>query len=168
MIYTNLAKNESVHLSDWPEINEELITNNLELLEEMQKIREIVEKAHAIRKEKQIPVRQPLNSFSMTQKQVSKNLEYLLKDEINVKKIIWNSKIEEFDTKITPELEEESKARELMRKIQEERKKMGLNLTQKVDVANTWIPEDKKLISRITRKAQVGSISLGEFNVKKI
>ena len=45
---------------------------------------------------------------------------------------------------------------------------MGLNLTQKVNVINTWIPKDEKLKDRIMRKAQVGNISLGEFNVKKI
>lgn len=168
-VYKNLTKEESVHLADWPNVSGHLDSQTTrQLISEMKKIREIVEKAHAVRKEKKIPVRQPLSSFSTTQKPVSKNLEYLLMNEINVKKIIWDSKIDEFDTKITAELEEESKTRELMRKIQEERKKMGLNLTQKVNVINTWIPKDEKLKDRIMRKAQVGNISLGEFNVKKI
>ncbi len=109
-----------------------------------------------------------LLSFSTTEKPVNENLEYLLKDEINVKKVIWNSKKDEFDTTITPELEEEAKARDLMRKIQSERKNMGLNLTQMVDVVNNWIPEDKKLKDWIMRKAQVENFSQGEFNVKKI
>jgi len=162
-----LTKEESVHLADWPQIK--ILSNkDIKILSEMQRVREVVEKAHAIRKEKQIPVRQPLNSFSTIQKPVSKNLEYLLKDEINVKKVVWDSKIDEFDTKITAELEEESKTRELMRKVQEERKNMGLNLTQKVDVANNWIPKDEKLKDRIMRKAQVNILTLGEFNVKKI
>jgi len=162
-----LTKEESVHLADWPQIK--ILSNkDIKILSEMQRVREVVEKAHAIRKEKQIPVRQPLNSFSTTQKPVSKNLEYLLKDEINVKKVVWNSKADKFDTKITAELEEESKTRELMRKVQEERKNMGLNLTQKVDVANNWIPKDEKLKDRIMRKAQVNILTLGEFNVKKI
>jgi len=176
IIYKNLTKEESIHLANWPEINEELIskacrcavTNNLKLLEEMQKVREIVERAHAIRKEKAISVKQVLLSFSTTEKPVNENLEYLLKDEINVKKVIWNSKKDEFDTTITPELEEEAKARDLMRKIQSERKNMGLNLTQMVDVVNNWIPEDKKLKDWIMRKAQVENFSQGEFNVKKI
>lgn len=168
-IYKNLTKEESVHLADWPNVSGHLDSQTTrQLISEMKKIREIVEKAHAVRKEKKIPVRQPLSSFLTTQKPVSKNLEYLLKDEINVKKVVWNSKADKFDTKITRELEEESKARELMRKVQEERKNMGLNLTQKVNVINTWIPKDEKLKDRIMRKAQVGNISLGEFNVKKI
>ncbi|MCX6705669.1 MAG: class I tRNA ligase family protein [Candidatus Woesebacteria bacterium] len=167
IIYRNLTKDESVHLTNWPEIVT-LSDKDNTMLSEVQKIREIVEKAHAIRKEKIISVKQSLTSFSTIEKPVSKNLEYLLKDEINVKKIIWNSKTNEFDTNITPELEEEAKARELMRKIQGERKNMGLDLTQKVDVKNDWIPRDAKLKGWIIRKAQVGSISEGEFNVKKI
>jgi len=168
VIYKNLTKEESVHLSAWPKESENLKLKSDNLIKDMQKVREVVEKAHAVRKEKKIPVRQPLSSFSTMQKPVSKNLEYLLMDEINVKKIIWDSTTDKFDVKITPELEEESKARDLMRKIQEERKNMGLNLTQKVDVVNTWIPKDEKLKYRIMRKAQVGRFAIGEFNVKKI
>lgn len=167
LIYTNLTKEKSVHLTSWPEVNEKLIADNLRLIGEMQRIREIVEKAHAIRKEKAISVKQALLSYSTTQKAVSGHLEYLLKDEINVKKIIWNFQKDEFDMTITPELKEEAKARDLMRKIQEERKNMGLNLTQKVNVVNNWIPEDSKLKDWIRRKAQVESFSEGEFNVKK-
>ena len=167
-IYKNITKEESVHLADWPLVDLRSKIQDRKLIGEMQRIREIVEKAHAIRKEKQIPVRQPLTSFSTSQKPISKNLEYLVKDEINVKEIIWNSKTNEFDTKITPELEEESKSRELIRRVQEERKNMGLDLTQKVDVLNNWIPKDAKLKDRIMRKAQVGRFAIGEFNVKKI
>ncbi len=180
IIYKNLTKEESVHLSNWPHFAEASRgrLQDKTLINEMRRVREIVEKAHAVRKERKIPVRQPLNSFSTTQKPISKNLEYLVKAEINVKKVIWNSKTDKFDTKITIELEEESKARELMRKIQGERKNMGLNLTQKIDITNTWIPEDKKLKDWIMRKAQVGRFAIGrfaigrfaigEFNVKKI
>ena len=55
-----------------------------------------------------------------------------------------------------------------MRKIQGERKNMGLNLTQKINVSNVWVPTDAKLKNWLMRKAQVKSISEGEFNVKKI
>lgn len=168
VIYKNLTKEESVHLSDWPKVNINDKKENAKLIGDMQRIREIVEKAHAIRKERKISVRQPLKSFSTTEKPVSEEFEYLLKDEINARKIIWNSKKNEFDTKITPELEEEAKTRELMRKIQEERKNMGLNLTQKVDLTNIWIPKDEKLKDWLMRKAQIDSISQGEFNVKKV
>ncbi|MEK7550919.1 MAG: isoleucine--tRNA ligase [Patescibacteria group bacterium] len=166
LIYTNLTKKESVHLSDYPVAN--LKNLNFKLIEEMGIVREIVEKAHAIRKEKLIPVKQPLNKFSTTSKPVSKNLEYLIKDEINVKSVNWNSKTDKLDTKITPELEEEMKVRELIRTIQDERKQMGLNLTQRVNVESDWLPVNTKLIQWITKKAQINKLIQGKFNVRKV
>jgi len=167
IIYKNLTKEESVHLAIWP--SSKLLTNqDSRLLDEMELARQIVEKAHAIRKEKKIPIRQPLASFSTMGKPVSKNLEYLIKDEINVKSINWNSKGNKLDNKITKELEEEMKARELVRAIQEKRKRMELNLTQKVNVVSSWIPSDTKLAQWVIKKAQINKLAKGKFNVRKI
>lgn len=161
-IYKNLTKAESVHLSDWPDSK----AFDEKLLVEMQTAREVVEQAHSVRKEKGIPVRQPLNSFSSTLKPISKNLEYLLKDEINVKKLTWNSKNNKLDVKITKELNEEMMVRELVRNIQEKRKLMNLNLTQKVDVKNDWLPMDTNLTQWLVKKAQISSLGKGKFNVR--
>ncbi|QQG41177.1 MAG: isoleucine--tRNA ligase [Candidatus Woesebacteria bacterium] len=166
-LFTNLTKEESVHLSDWPVVNNKSQISNLKLLKEMKIAREIVEKAHSIRKEKEVSVKQPLNSYSVALQQVSKNLEYLIKDEINVKKLIWGSKEDEFDLKITPELSEEAKIRDLARRIQEERKLLGLNLTQKVNVQLEVIPLDKKLVQWMVKKAQINDLSVGKFKVSK-
>jgi isoleucyl-tRNA synthetase len=167
IIYRNLTKEESVHLTNWPEA-EILSDEDIKILREMKTVREIVEKGHSLRKEKKLPVRQPLNSFSTTRESVSKNLEYLIKDEINVKRIIWNSKTDKFDTKITPELEEEAKVRELARQIQEERKTMGINLAQKINVANPWLPADKNLTDWLKKKAQIEKLAVGEFKVQNV
>ena len=167
IIYRNLTKEESVHLTNWPEA-EILNDEDIKILREMKTVREIVEKGHSLRKEKKLPVRQPLNSFSTTRESVSKNLEYLIKDEINVKRIIWNSKTDKFDTKITPELEEEAKVRELARQIQEERKTMGINLAQKINVANPWLPADKNLTDWLKKKAQIEKLTVGEFKVQNV
>ena len=45
----------------------------------------------------------------------------MIKDEVNIREIkfVKGGERVELDTKITPELEEESKARKLIRKIQE-------------------------------------------------
>jgi len=165
VIYRNLTKEESVHLSDWPNSNTKLQTANAKLLAEMQIAREIVERAHALRKEKMVSVKQPLSTFYTLSKPLSKEIESLIKEEINVKNISWNSKSEKYDLKITKELEAEAKAREFIRNIQEERKNMGLTLTQKVKVFATDIPEDKKLIEWIKKKAQVVSFEVGKFKV---
>jgi isoleucyl-tRNA synthetase len=155
---------ESVHLSDWPR---ESKVSNLSIIEEMETARQVVEKAHSIRKEKAIAVRQPLSSYSSTSKAVSKNLEYLILDEINVKKLIWNAKTDKLDTLITKELEEEARIRELMRKIQDERKRLGLNLTQKADVTIEKMPKDTKLIQWMLKKAQIADLKVGKFKVSK-
>lgn len=166
-IYKNLTKEASVHLTTWSVVNSKSKTLNPKLLEEMQLARNIVEKAHSIRKEKAIAVRQPLNSYTSTTKPVSKNIEDLIKDEINVKNLTWNSKIAKLDTKITKELEEEADARDLVRKIQSERKKLGLDLTQKVDVTIEKLPTNTKLITWMNKKAQIAKLKAGKFKVVK-
>ena len=70
--------------------------------------------------------------------------------------------------KITPELEEEAKVRELARKIQEERKTLGLNLNEKVVVINPWLPSDTKLSAWLFKKAQIAKLTEGEFAVKNV
>ena len=130
-------------------------------------MRQVVEKAHAIRKEKGIGVKQPLNEFSSTVKTVAKSLEYLIRDEINVKNLRWNSKIDKLDTNITKELKEEAGVRELVHKIQDERKRLGLDLTQKVNVRIEKLPADKNIIEWMIKKAQIKNISIGGFKVTK-
>jgi hypothetical protein len=60
----------------------------------------------------------------------------VLKDEVNVKEIIFDAKMEkevELDVVLTPELKEEGELRELLRKIQKRQKSLdqeaGLMLT---------------------------------------
>ncbi len=173
-IFRNLTNKESVHLTDWPHFAPSTTlrasrgeAQNEKLLSEMQIARQVVEKAHAIRKEKGIGVKQPLNEFSSTVKTVAKSLEYLIRDEINVKNLRWNSKIDKLDTNITKELKEEAGVRELVHKIQDERKRLGLDLTQKVNVRIEKLPADKNIIEWMIKKAQIKNISIGGFKVTK-
>jgi hypothetical protein len=83
----------------------------------MQKIREIVEKVHAVRKESGIPVRQPLGKLQIINYKLQiGELKKLLLDELNVKEVFFKDGKGELgidlDTKITPELKEESDVRE--------------------------------------------------------
>ncbi len=174
LIFRNLTKGESVHLADWPHnapASRGTAQKEEKMIVEMERAREVVEAAHAIRKEKMIPVRQPLLQFSITNFQFSKDIAKLIAEEINVKYIVSKAGKGEpkfkLDTKITKELKEEADVRELIRSIQEERKKLGLNLTQKVDVRTTVVPEDKRLLTWLTRKAQIAALSQGKFRVVK-
>jgi isoleucyl-tRNA synthetase len=164
VIYRNLTGNESVHLSDWPKAGK---LSRDSLLTEMDRARQVVEKAHSIRKEKGISVKQPLGLFSSSTKPILKTLEYLVKEEINVKTLSWNSKTDKFDTKITPELNREAELRELVRKIQDERKRLGLNLTQKVNVRIEKLLTDNKVVQWMQKKAQIKNFSVGGFKVTK-
>ncbi len=167
IMYKNLTREESVHLADWP-TSKSLTASDTKLLEEMATAREVVESAHAIRKEKQLAVRLPLISFATTKKTISKNLEYLVKDEINVKNISWGVKTNKLDTKVTKELEDESKVREMVRAIQEERKNLGLTLIQKVNVSMELTIADKKLLAWVVRKTQINKLTQGKFKVTKV
>jgi len=133
---------ESVHLSDWPKAVKEKIKPELE--EKMKKIREIVSLALSERKSLEIKVRQPLRELKVKttylttlppegrapreKLKVEKELLNLIKDEVNVKKIVFDKKIKKeikLDTKITPKLKEEGTLREVIRNLQEMRKIAG-------------------------------------------
>jgi isoleucyl-tRNA synthetase len=167
-IFRNLTRKESVHLADWPEV-EEVSAKERKILNEMQTVREMVEKGHALRKEKKVPVRQPLNKLRVA------NLEFgigeyedLIKDELNVKNIEvqkGSGKLEvSLDFEITPELQAEGEAREIIRKIQIERKKLKTPLDAKVNVFLPDWPEE--LTQEIKSKAQVAVIKKGDFKVE--
>ncbi len=110
---------ESVHLSVWPQAGsvDEKITVD------MQKVRDLCTEGNALRKKEAVPVRQPLQSFTINTEGLESYYE-LLKDELNVKEI----KVGEigFDMTITPDLKLEGDYRELIRMIQDLRKEKGL------------------------------------------
>src|SRR3989338_3684870 len=59
----------------------------------------------------------------------------LIKNELNVKEIVFDESIKqevELDTEITPELKEEGELRDLIRGLQDLRKKTGLKPGQKI------------------------------------
>ena len=69
--------------------------------------------------------------------------------------------------KITKELKEEAGVRELVHKIQDERKKLGLDLTQKVNVRVEKMPTDMNIVEWMIKKAQIKNFSIGGFKVTK-
>jgi len=131
------GKEKSVHLTDWSEYGEV----DEEVLNSMTFVRSLVTVALMQRAEKGIKVRQPLLKITIKQtgKEPERWNEYaeILKDEINVKEIVLDSKAD-FDTsilldiKITPELIQEGQLRELVRNIQQLRKKTELTPNDRV------------------------------------
>lgn len=164
-IYTNLTGEESVHLADWAEVNEKTI--DVELEKEMQAAREIVEKALSQRKLAGIKVRQPLQELIIKNQQLRIRDEVLalIKDEVNIKSInITEGKGElevELDNQISDVLKAEGEAREIVRQIQEERKKLGTSLTEKVVVTLPYWPKEHE--DYIKRKALVQTLMQGDI-----
>ncbi len=146
---------KSVHLDGYPKSDKKLI--NAELEEKMEKIREIITEALALRAEAGIKVRQPLAELKIKNK-LDEDLLELIKDEVNVKKITFGKEIK-LDTKISKELEQEGRYRELVRNVNKIRKEMKfapkdvIIIDSTVDVINV---EDFK--------KEVGA---KEFNIKK-
>jgi len=140
-LYQNLSgPEESVHLSDYLKPDKKLI--NLELEEKMRETREIIAKALNLRAEAGIKVRQPLLKLKIQDKKgpfggsttakvdIDEELLDLIKEEVNIKGVVFDSKIRkemELDTEITEELEKEGKCRELLRNAKDLRKKLGLS-----------------------------------------
>lgn len=131
-----------VHLSDWPKPGK--INNKLN--REMQVARDICTDALALRAKAGIKVRQPLSKLQVTNSKLQKELLETIKDEVNVRKIVFG-KIFKLDTKITPELKKQGQERDLIREIQQLRKKAGLNIDDKIIL---WYP---RIVSKTIQKA---------------
>jgi len=136
----------SVHLADFPVADEKLI--NKELNEQMQITRRFVKLGLAARAKAGIRVRQPLKELRVNQP-VDDELANLIKDEINVKEINFFGSVEQepgiyteeegnwmigLDTAITEDLRLEGEARELIRRIQELRKRAGFEVDNRISL----------------------------------
>jgi isoleucyl-tRNA synthetase len=143
-IYKNLTNSESVHLADFPMADEKLIDE--ELNEKMQLTRRFVKLGLAARAKVGIKVRQPLSELKINE-DVGGDLGELIKEEVNVKKLSFSGGVADepgfvrtdeinwevgLDTKITDDLRLEGEARELVRRIQELRKKAGYQVDNRI------------------------------------
>jgi isoleucyl-tRNA synthetase len=121
-LFEKVHGKESVHVQDWPYARAKKQETRLE--KDMEKTREIASKGLAARAKAGLRVRQPLASATIKENLENPLLE-LLKDELNVKEILVNTKATEaveLDMKLTPALKEEGLVRELLRSIQDMRK----------------------------------------------
>jgi isoleucyl-tRNA synthetase len=155
-IYRNLKNNDtSVHLENWPKIDK--IQINKELEGKMNIVREIVTAGLKIRSDEGIKVRQPLQKLKIKNEKlkIEENLIELIKDELNVKEIEFqiNGKKDnnwelEYDLEITQELKDEGLMRDIMRQIQDMRKKAGCKPEDKIVIYYFVSGDLASLISR--------------------
>lgn len=95
-IYTNLTGEESVHLSDFPKYNADLINEHIE--SRMDLVRSLISIGHYVREEAKIKVRQPLSEAILDAKneKLIADLIPLIEEELNIKKIIFVSNLNEY------------------------------------------------------------------------
>ena len=106
----NISNSESVHLLEFPKVDNERISKVLE--RKMSYAQSISSLVHSIRKKEKIRVRQPLSKISIPMKSLDmeneiKDVEKIILSEINVKEIEYvhdNSKV--FTKKIKPNYKE--------------------------------------------------------------
>jgi isoleucyl-tRNA synthetase len=163
-IYNQFNKN-SVHLSSWPKINKSEI--NKELEKNMEIILKIIETGLSERDKIKIGLKWPLSKAIIHySNELNKDLQEIIKSQLNVKEIqLKKSKkvLVEFNTKFTPELESEGYAREISRKIQAFRKKLGL---QKIDKIETIIITDEKFKDILEKQKNFIAVRTNSIKLK--
>lgn len=180
---------ESVHLEDYPEVFFGLIEDNKVLLENMEKLRVFASFAHAIRKENNLAIKQPLAKMWLSKNVVfDGELLSILRDELNVKEVKIGDVPAEYkklvkvgdqeyeiglDTKLSDELKLEGDLRNLVRQVQKMRQEAGLNIGDRISLTLDDSEINKKLVDvfgdEIKTRVGATEIALGNsFSIKKI
>jgi isoleucyl-tRNA synthetase len=128
-MYRNLSEGTSVHLSDFPEPSP---AHDAEVEAGMALARQAVEAGLAARDAARIKVRQPLASCALPGDPLREEVAAIVREELNVKRLIFGAAEVKLDTEITEELRLEGLAREVVRLIQDRRKKLGLNVEDRI------------------------------------
>lgn len=167
-VYLRLTKGEikeSVHLEDWPELLD--IPRDTDLIKEMVSVRSVVTSVLEMRQKSGVKVRQPLSSVTITEK-FSKELENIISDELNVKEVIVGKELS-LDTKITEDLKREGVAREIIRGIQDMRKKENLNPSDRINIDVNSNNDIKKIFEEYEEmiKFPTGVVEINFVNDKQ-
>lgn len=95
-IYCNLTLEKSVHLSDYPKYNKDLINDTIE--ERMDLIIDLISLGRNSRETAKIKVRQPIQNIILDKQyqKVIADIDSLIKEELNVKEIIYMDDLSEY------------------------------------------------------------------------
>lgn len=109
-IYQNLTGEKSVHLADFPTYNENYINDEIE--KRMDLVRDLISLGRNVREEQKIKVRQPIKEVILDGKNepILKGLDDLIKEELNVKNIIFEKDLSKYmNFKLKPNFKEAGK-----------------------------------------------------------
>ncbi len=146
-VYRNLSNDESVHLSDFPEPGP---YEDLQVEADMARARQAVEAGLSARDAARLKVRQPLASIALPGEPLPEDIAAIVREELNVKSLVFGAPEVKLNTEITEELRLEGLAREVVRAIQDRRKKLGLNVEDRID---TLYEADGMLVRAMQRHA---------------
>lgn len=164
---------ESVHLENWPTE----YPFDQKLIDGMSRARELVEMGLALRDKKGLKVRQPLSEFLVAHEDgLNEGLRQIIAEEINVKEVkiandfnlpadkyeiytdtVANKPVVALRFEITSELKAEGEIRELMRLVQDLRKKAGLNPGDVIKLKITTDQVGQDLIGHFTNEIKKGT-----------
>ena len=162
-IYKDLTKEESVHLADFPVCDESLIDEKLE--EKMDLVRDLISLGRNVREENKVKVRQPISEVVLDgkTKKVLNDLVDLIKEELNVKKVVFEDDLSKYmNYFVKPNFKEVGKVfgsniKEFANKLEslstENILKLENNETVSMDIAGTTYDVTKDMVDiRISSK----------------
>ncbi|MCR4330649.1 MAG: class I tRNA ligase family protein, partial [Patescibacteria group bacterium] len=161
------GEKESVHLEDWPK--EKHV--NIALIDEMSEVRRVVSLGLENRAREGFKVRQPLLRLTVKSRALEKkeDLHVLIQDEVNVKEIVFDENIADdvyLDINLTDELKKEGFIRELIRHIQDLRKKTQLTPQDVVVLSVSTSTEGEALVREfdndIKKAALLHEVNFGD------
>lgn len=148
----------SVHLSNWPITTE----YDNKVLEKMSLVRGYIAEGLSQRAESNIKVRQPLREVIIgCSVELEKAYQDIIKEELNVKKVTLSDSVKavEINTTISESLRLEGLMRDIVRQVQECRKKSDLKVDDRIYLQLT--SEDQELTKAIDKhKAAIGAETL--------
>ena len=164
-------KKGSIFLTEWPLADKRRIKKDLE--DNVNHARNTIQAILSERNEKQIGVRWPLLEVNIVTKnddilKAVNNLKELIKLQVNCKNLVVKKQPidEEFkvtlNTTLTPELEKEGYTREVLRRIQDLRKKSKLNKKDKIQL---YLESKQELDLELIKKTTNAKIAK-KFNAK--
>lgn len=176
---TNLP--QSVHLSDWPQGGK----IDKELLHRMSVVRDLINEGLSQRAEGAVKVRQPLKKVSIATDNINqlKQFEEIITDELNVKNVIFSQQTpaegqakDKFsiamDLEVDEELRLEGLMREVIRNVQQARKKAELQVDDRIDLRLESSDDtittllNNQLLTDVIRQETLAN-SLNEVDVNK-